>query len=218
MNFLLQLSRLIDGLSEAVGRAAIWLVLVVVVISAGNAVSRFSMNLSSNAMLEIQWYLFSAIFMFSAAYVLKKNEHIRIDVIAGRLSEKAQNWIDVFGILVFLLPMALMIAWLSWPVFMNAWNTSEYSPNPGGLIRWPVRLMMPLGFALLILQAFSELIKRLAFLTGTGPNPLAKDVGYSAEQELADAIKKHQVGGEVVSFVSANHQMVEDHEPKGSAK
>ncbi len=218
MNFLLQLSRLIDGLSEAVGRATIWLVLVVVVISAGNAVSRFSMNLSSNAMLEIQWYLFSAIFMFSAAYVLKKNEHIRIDVIAGRLSDKAQNWIDVFGILVFLLPMACLIAWLSWPVFMNAWNSGEMSANDGGLIRWPVRLMMPVGFALLILQAFSELIKRFAFLTGAGPNPLAKEVGYSAEQELADAIKKHHVGGEVVSFVSANHEMVDDHEPKGKAK
>ncbi|MDP1525890.1 MAG: TRAP transporter small permease subunit [Rhodocyclaceae bacterium] len=174
MKTLLQFSRLIDAISEAVGRAAIWLIMIIVLISAGNAMSRFAFNLSSNAMLEIQWYLFSAIFLFCAAYVLKKNEHIRIDVIAGRLSERAQNWIDVFGILVFLLPMALMIAYLSWPVFMNAWHSGEGSPSPGGLIRWPVRLLLPVGFALLILQAVSELIKRFAFLTGAGPNVLAK--------------------------------------------
>ena len=192
MNFLLQVSRLIDGLSERVGRATIWLVLIVVIISAGNAVSRFTFILSSNAMLEIQWYLFSAVFLFSAAYVLKKNEHIRIDVVTGRLSERAQNWIDVFGLIVFLLPMAFLIAYLSWPVFMNAWNTGEVSPNPGGLIRWPVRLMMPIGFALLILQGFSELIKRFAFLTGAGPNPLHKEKGPSAEEELAAEILRRK--------------------------
>lgn len=212
MNFLLQFSRLIDAISEAVGRAAIWLVLVVVIISAGNAVSRFAFNLSSNAWLEIQWYLFSAIFLACAAYVLKKNEHIRIDVVAGRLSERAQNWIDVFGILVFLLPMALMIAYLSWPVFMNAWNSGELSPSPGGLIRWPVRLMVPLGFALLILQAVAELIKRIAFLTGAGPNPLAKATGPSAEDELAAEIRKHQVAPEVADIVHMNHEMVEGQE------
>jgi TRAP-type mannitol/chloroaromatic compound transport system permease small subunit len=129
MNFMLQLSRLIDRINEAVGRAAIWLILVVVLISAGNAVSRFAFNMSSNAMLEVQWYLFSAIFLACAAYVLKKNEHIRIDVIAGRFSERAQNWIDVFGILVFLLPMAVLIAYLSWPVFMNAGHYGEVSAH-----------------------------------------------------------------------------------------
>lgn len=212
MNALLQFSRLVDGLSERVGRAAIWLILVVVLISAGNAVSRFAFNLSSNAMLEIQWYLFSAIFLFCAAYVLKKNEHIRIDVIAGRFSARTQNWIDVFGILVFLLPMAIMIAYLSWPVFMNAWTTGEGSPNPGGLIRWPVRLLLPIGFALLILQAFSELIKRLAFIAGAGPNPLAKASSPSAEEELAAEIKKHQVAPEVADIVHMNHEMVEGKE------
>lgn len=212
MNFLLQFSRLIDGVSEAVGRAAIWLVLVVVMISAGNAVSRFAFNLSSNAWLEIQWYLFSAIFLACAAYVLKKNEHIRIDVVAGRLSERAQNWIDVFGILVFLLPMALMIAYLSWPVFMNAWHSGEMSPSPGGLIRWPVRLMVPLGFALLILQAVSELIKRAAFLSGAGPNPLVKATGPSAEEELAAEIKKHQIAPEVADIVHMSHTMVDTQE------
>jgi TRAP-type mannitol/chloroaromatic compound transport system permease small subunit len=212
MNALLRLAYGIDAVSERIGRMAIWLVLIVVVISAGNAISRFAFNLSSNAMLEIQWYLFSATFLFCAAYVLKKNEHIRIDVVTGRFSDRVQNWIDVFGILVFLLPMAIMIAWLSWPVFMNAWNSGEMSPNPGGLIRWPVRLMMPIGFALLILQAVAELVKRLAFLSGAGPNPLSKATSPSAEEDLAAEIKKHQVAPEVVSFVKANHEMVEDQE------
>jgi TRAP-type mannitol/chloroaromatic compound transport system permease small subunit len=212
MNFLLQFSRLIDAANERIGRVAIWLVLVVVLVSAGNAVSRFAFNLSSNAMLEIQWYLFSAIFLFCAAYVLKRNEHIRIDVIAGRFSARGQNWIDVFGIVVFLLPMALMVAYLSWPVFMNAWNSGEVSPNPGGLVRWPVRLMLPIGFALLILQAVSELIKRVAFLAGAGPNPLAKEAAPSAEEELAAEIKKHQVAPEVADIVHLNREMVDGQE------
>lgn len=212
MKFLLQCSRRIDGLCAAIGRTAIWLVLAVVLISAGNAVSRFTFNLSSNAMLEIQWYLFSALFLFCAAYVLQKNEHIRIDVIAGRLSARAQNWIDIFGILVFLLPMAIIIARLSWPVFMNAWNSGEMSPNPGGLVRWPVRLLLPLGFALLILQALSELVKRIAFLTGNGPDPLARSTGPSAEEELATAIQQHQVAPEVADIVQMNRRMVADGE------
>ena len=218
MQGLLTLSRLIDGLNERVGRSMIWLVLIVVVISAGNAVFRFAFNMSSNSLLEIQWYLFSAIFLLSAGYVLKRNEHIRIDVIISRFSERTQNWIDVFGFLVFLLPMALIVAYLSWPVFTLAWTSGEMSANPGGLIRWPVRLMMPLGFLLLILQGLSELVKRLAFLTGNGRNALIKEGGPSAEQELAEAIKKHHVAPEVVSFVEANHEMVEDHAHQGDTK
>ena len=217
MQGLLKLSGLIDGLNERIGRATIWLVLIVVVISAGNAMFRFAFNLSSNGMLEIQWYLFSAIFLFSSGYVLKRNEHIRIDVITGRFSERAQNWIDVFGFVVFLLPMAAIILYFSWPVFMNAWNSGEMSSNPGGLIRWPVRLMLPVGFALLILQALSELTKRIAFLTGAGPNSLLKEAGPSAEDELAEAIKKHHVGGEVVSYVEANQEMVADRHHEGAA-
>jgi TRAP-type mannitol/chloroaromatic compound transport system permease small subunit len=209
MNALLKFSGVIDGLNERIGRATIWLILVVVLISAGNAISRFAFNLSSNAMLEIQWFLFSAIFLFCAAYVLKRNEHIRIDVIAGRLSERGQNWIDVFGIIVFLLPMALLIAWTAWPVFTLAWHSGEGSPNPGGLIRWPVRLMLPIGFALLILQAVSELIKRIAFLAGGGPNPLAKANAPSAEEELATEIKKRQVAPEVADIVGMNRGMVD---------
>lgn len=219
MNGLLKLSQLIDGLTERVGKALIWLVLIVTLIAAGNAVMRYIWNYSSNAFLEIQWYLFSAIFLLCSGYVLLKNEHIRIDVIAGRLSERTQNWIDVFGIVFFLLPMVLLVLYLSWPVFMNAWTTNEGSPNPGGLVRWPVRLLMPIGFLLLTLQAISELIKRIAFLTGNGPNPLAKTTGPTAEQELAEAIKQHQVAPEVADFVEMNRSMVEDRKPhEGSGK
>lgn len=219
MKTMLTLANGIDAINERVGKAAIWLVLIVVIISAGNAVMRYTIDWSSNGFLEIQWYLFSAIFLLCSGYVLLKNEHIRIDVIAGRLSERTQNWIDVFGIVFFLLPMALLVLYLSWPVFMNAWTTNEGSPNPGGLVRWPVRLLMPIGFLLLTLQAISELIKRIAFLTGNGPNPLAKTTGPTAEQELAEAIKQHQVAPEVADFVEMNRSMVEDRKPhEGSGK
>ncbi len=209
MQGLLAISRLIDVLNTRVGKLSMWLVLIVVVISAGNAVMRYAINWSSNGLLEIQWYLFSAVFMLSAGYVLLKNEHIRIDVIAGRFSARTQNWIDVFGILVFLLPMALLTLYFSWPVFMNAWTTSELSPNPGGLIRWPVRLLMPVGFLLLTLQGLSELIKRLAFLSGHGPNPLEKENAPSAEEQLAEEIKKHQVAPQVADMVGMNRAMVD---------
>lgn len=219
MQGLLKLSRGIDAVNAGIGKAATWLILVVVVISAGNAVMRYSIDWSSNGLLEIQWYLFSAVFLLCAGYVLLRNEHIRIDVVAGHFSERTQNWIDVFGILVFLLPMAALILYLSWPVFMNAWTTGEGSPNPGGLIRWPVRLLMPVGFLLLTLQAFSELIKRIAFLTGNGPNPLVKATGPTVEQELAEAIKQHQVAPEVADIVEMNRGMVEDKKPhEGAAK
>ena len=131
MNALLAFSRTVDRINEAVGKTTIWLILIVVVISAGNAVFRYAFDWSSNGLLEIQWYLFSAVFLLCAGYVLKKNEHIRIDVIAGRLSERAQNWIDVFGIVAFLLPMVVLTMYLSWQVFMNAWVSGETSPNPG---------------------------------------------------------------------------------------
>ena len=218
MQALLKLSGLIDNVNERIGKAATWLVLIVVVISAGNAVMRYAINWSSNGLLEIQWYLFSAIFLICAAYVLKKNEHIRIDVITGRFSARTQNWIDVFGLLVFLLPMVVITLSLSWTVFMNAWTTGEGSPNPGGLIRWPVRLLLPLGFFLLLLQGVSEFIKRIAFLTGNGPNPLDKEKGPSAEEELAAEIKKHQVAPEVADIVQMNVHMVDDQPREGGRK
>lgn len=218
MQPLLKLSGLIDTVNERIGKASTWLVLVVVVISAGNAVMRYSINWSSNAFLEIQWYLFSAIFLLGAGYVLKKNEHIRIDVVAGRLSARAQNWIDVFGIIVFMLPMVFLTLYLSWEVFLNAWNTGEGSPNPGGLVRWPVRLLLPVGFFFLLLQGFSELIKRIAFLSGDAPNPLEKEAGPSAEEELAAEIKKHQVAPEVADIVHMNADMVSDQPREGDQK
>ena len=209
MNALLAFSRSVDRTNEAIGKATTWLILIVVVISAGNAVFRFAFDWSSNGLLEIQWYLFSAVFLLCAGYVLKKNEHIRIDVIAGRLSDRAQNWIDVFGIIVFMLPMVVLTMYLSWTVFMLAWTSGEGSANPGGLIRWPVRLLMPVGFFLLLLQGLSELVKRIAFLTGNGPNSLSKEKGPSAEELLAAEIKKHQVSAEVVDIVGMENEMVD---------
>lgn len=188
MNALLALSRAIDALTERVGRVVYWLVLAVVLISAANATVRKAFDYSSNAYLEIQWYLFSVIFLFGAGYTLMRNEHVRIDIIQGRLSARAQNWIDVVGIVLFLLPMSWVIMWLSWPLFTDSYVRQEVSTNAGGLIVWPARLMMPVGFALLIIQAVSELIKRVAFLAGRIPNPLEKHRGKSAEEELAEEI------------------------------
>jgi len=171
MQTLLRISRAIDALNAKIGQALIWLVLVMALVSAGNAAFRYLFNLSSNAWLELQWYLFSAVFLLCAGYTLLNDEHIRIDVVSSHLSRRAQLWIDIFGTLFFLLPVSIFIMWLSWPVFMNAWTSQEISSNAGGLIRWPVRLLVPLGFFLLSLQGFSELIKRVAYLRGLIPDP-----------------------------------------------
>lgn len=189
MNALLALSRAIDALSERIGRIIYWLVLAVVLISAANATIRKAFNYSSNAYLEIQWYLFSVIFLFGAGYVLLHNAHVRIDIVAGRLSPRAQNWIDVFGLLFFLFPMAFTIMWLSWPLFMDSYTRNEVSTNAGGLIIWPARLMVPIGFFLLIIQGVSELIKRIAFLQGKIPNPLERH-DKSAEDELLEEMAR----------------------------
>ena len=192
MNALLALSRAIDGMNERIGRVIYWLVLVAVLISAVNAVVRKVFNVSSNSFLELQWYLFSAIFLFCAAYTLLKNQHVRIDVIAGRLSPQAQAWIDIFGTVFFLMPMSILIMYLSWPVFMLAWDRNEVSTNAGGLIVWPARLMVPIGFLFLVLQGLSELIKRIGFLRGLIPDPAQKQGEKSAEQELAEEILRQR--------------------------
>jgi TRAP-type mannitol/chloroaromatic compound transport system permease small subunit len=184
----LALSRLIDRLTDRVGQTIYWLILVTVLISAGNAVVRKAFNYSSNSLLEIQWYLFSMIFLFCAGYTLKSNEHVRIDIITGRLSARARALIDIFGTLFFLFPMAILITWLSWPVFVDAYTRHEVSTNAGGLIVWPARLMVPIGFFLLIVQGISELIKRIAFLMGLIPDPSEKIVTKTAEEELAEEI------------------------------
>ena len=188
MNALLALSRAIDGVTERIGRTVYWLVLAVVLISAANATIRKAFNYSSNAYLEIQWYLFSVIFLVGAGYVLLHNAHVRIDIISGRLSARAQNWIDVFGIVFFLFPMAFVIMKLSWPLFMDAYTRNEVSTNAGGLVVWPARLLVPIGFFLLIVQGISELIKRIGFLMGRAPNALAKAHGKTSEEELAEEI------------------------------
>jgi len=174
MKILLVISRAIDSLNAKIGQALIWLVLVMVLISAGNATSRYLFSASSNAWLELQWYLFSVVFLLCAGYTLLSDEHIRIDVISSHLSRRARTWIDILGTVFFLLPMSILIMWLSWPVFVNAWTSNEISSNAGGLIRWPVRLLVPLGFLLLSLQGVSELIKRIAFLQGLIPDPADK--------------------------------------------
>ena len=164
----LALARWIDAVNERVGRAVTWLVLAATLISAANALARYGLNLSSNAWLEIQWYLFGAIVLLAAGYTLKHNGHVRIDVIYGRFSARAQAWIDLLGALLFLLPLCGLMVWLSWPGFVESLQSGETSPDAGGLLRWPVRLLIPLGFALLGLQGISEAIKRIAFLGGKG--------------------------------------------------
>jgi TRAP-type mannitol/chloroaromatic compound transport system permease small subunit len=172
MKVLLALSRGIDALNERIGRVVLWLVLAMALLSSANAASRYLFNRASNAWLELQWYMFAAIFLLCAGYTLLHNQHIRIDVISSHLSRRTQTWIDIFGTVFFLLPMAAFIMWLSWPIFMNAWVGDEISSNAGGLLRWPARLMIPVGFFLLTLQGVSELIKRIAFLKGLIPDPL----------------------------------------------
>ena len=189
---LLRLSGLIDALNERVGHLSYWLILVAVLVSAANALMRYTFNMSSNAWLEIQWYLFSAVFLFCAGYALLHNQHVRIDVISGRLSKRARAWIDILGTLFFLLPMAIAIMWMSWPVFVQAYESHEVSTNAGGLIVWPARLMVPVGFLLLILQGFSELIKRVAFLRGLIPDPSDRHEGPTLEEQLAEALRKER--------------------------
>ena len=188
MKVLLALSRAIDAMSERIGQCVCWLVLATVLISAANATVRKLFNYSSNSFLEIQWYLFSMIFLFCAGYTLKHNEHVRIDIITARFSAKVRAGIDIFGTLFFLLPMAGLIMWLSWPLFMEAYTRNEVSTNAGGLIIWPARLMVPVGFFLLIAQAVSELIKRIAFMQDLIPDPSEKIVTKTAEEELAEEI------------------------------
>ena len=188
MKALLSLSHAIDKLNERIGLTVSWLVLAAVLISAANAVVRKGFNVSSNAFLEIQWYLFSVVFLFCAGYTLLRNQHVRIDVIAGRLSPPAQAWIDILGTLFFLLPMSVTIMWLSWPVFIEAYQRHEVSTNAGGLIIWPARLLVPIGFFLLVIQGISELIKRIAFLKGLIPDPAQKQHEKTAEEQLAEDI------------------------------
>lgn len=188
MTLLLKLSQLIDWISERVGKGAFWLILLMTVISSGNAAVRFVFNYSSNGLLEIQWYLFAAVFLLCSPYTLQKNEHVRIDVLSGKLSPRGLAVIDIIGTLFFLLPMVVLVLYLSIPLVADSYHISEMSANAGGLIRWPVKILLPIGFSLLALQGISELIKRIAFLQGRIDDPNSKAKGPSAEEELAAAI------------------------------
>ncbi|MDQ7743991.1 TRAP transporter small permease subunit [Hydrogenophaga pseudoflava] len=191
MSFLLSLSRLIDALTERIGKLAMWFILATTMISAGNAIVRKIFDTSSNAFLEIQWYLFAAVFMLGSGYAFLRNAHVRIDFISSKFSARGRNWVDVLGILIFVFPLCYMMATLGWPLFMNAYESKEMSSNAGGLIRWPVYALIPAGFALLALQSVSELIKRIAFLTGSGPDVLAHE-GPSDEELLAQQLLEEE--------------------------
>ena len=166
MGALLKVSQAIDWVNDRLGVAASWLVLAACLISAANAMSRYAFDLSSNAYLEIQWYLFAAIVMLGASHTLRVNEHVRVDIVYTHLSERGKEWLDLIGTAVFLVPSMLVIAYYSWPFFMQSWNVQEISGNAGGLIRWPVKILVPIGFTLVAIQGVSEIIKRAAALRG----------------------------------------------------
>ena len=196
----LPLSRFIDAISIGLGKFVMWLILAATAISAGNALMRKAFNIGSNAYLEIQWYLFAAVFMLGVGYVMLKNAHVRIDFVATHLSKRANATIDAIGIVVFTIPLAIIMVNLGWPIFALAFMSGEMSQNSGGLIRWPVVMLVPLGFALLIMQAISELIKRLAFLTGDLAEPFSLEHEKSAEEMLAE-----ELAAEAEARLSAQH-------------
>ncbi|MGC4366362.1 TRAP transporter small permease subunit [Hydrogenophaga sp. R2] len=191
MSLLLSISGLIDRFNRLVGQLAMWLVLAATLISAGNAIVRKVLGTSSNSWLEIQWYLFGAVFMLGAGYAFLVNAHVRIDFVSSRFSARTRNWVDIGGILLFLAPLCWLMIAEGWPLFERAWTSGEMSGNAGGLIRWPVYLLIPAGFAILLLQGFSELVKRAAFLRGRGPDVLAPS-GPSDEERLAQELLEEQ--------------------------
>jgi TRAP-type mannitol/chloroaromatic compound transport system permease small subunit len=199
MNALLKFSKAVDWLNGQIGKYVIWLILASTIISGLNAVIRKAggsdliakfFHIGSNSFLEIQWYLFAASFLIAAGYTLLNGEHVKIDVITSRLSKRTQIWLDVFGFVAFLTPVCFAMLWYGIPFFLRAFHSNEMSANAGGLIRWPVYAMIPLGFSLLLLQGWSELIKRLAFLQGLIEDPTVKKAAKTAEEELAEAIQK----------------------------
>lgn len=200
MPILLQLSRVIDKLNEFIGRWIAWFVLAAVLISAGNAAVRKAFNIGSNAFLEIQWYLFAAVFLLAAGYTMMRQEHVRIDVISGRFSKRTQIWIDIFGICVFLFPFVITVFRYSLPLVIRAYNNGEVSSNAGGLIRWPVFALLPAGMVLLGVQGISELIKRVAFLYGLVPDPTRKQQTKTGEEELAELLQKDAEARELAAL------------------
>ena len=209
MQALLALSRGIDWITEKLGRALCWLLLAAVVISTVNAITRKAFSLSSNAYLEAQWYLFAVIFMLGAGYVFLHDQHVRIDVFSSRLKRRTQVWIDVVGIVVFLLPLCVFVVWTALPSVMTAIETQEVSASPGGLIRWPLYMLVPVGFSLLAIQSFSELVKRLAFLTGHGPDPHAKPE-MSEEERLLEDLQREMEASDAKNAGAAGTELPVD--------
>jgi TRAP-type mannitol/chloroaromatic compound transport system permease small subunit len=190
MHALLKFSNAVDGLNRFIGKHVIWLILASTVISAVNAIIRKAFSVGSNAFLEVQWYLFAGTFLLTTAFTLLNGEHVKIDVVYSHFTKRKQMWIDSFGFAFFLTPFCLAILWYAVPFFLNGYRSGEISPNAGGLIRWPVYALIPIGFSLLLLQGWSELIKRLAFLQGLIEDPTDKKVEKTPEEELAEAIQK----------------------------
>lgn len=218
MNAMLKLSHVIDRLNERIGGSLCWLVLAAVIISAINAVVRKTFDMSSNAFLEIQWYLFSAVVMLGSAYTMLRQGHVKIDVIVGHFSKRTQIIIECLGIACFLMPFVFKVNELVWPLVIQAYQSGEMSENAGGLIRWPVYALVPAGFILLGLQGLSELIKRIAFLMGLADDPTKVVQTKTAEEELAEEILKHQVSPEVINRVADATDMMTDQNRNGSAK
>ena len=191
---LLALSRLIDALNEFIGKWVGWLILAAILVSAVNAIIRKAFNMSSNAWLELQWYLFGAAFLLAAAYTLKQNEHIRIDIVYGAFSRRVQHWIDLLGHLFFLMPFVLLMVYYFVPYVSLSFRTGEMSTNAGGLILWPAKLMLLIGFSLLAIQGVSEIIKKIAVMRGDMPDPnpylAAHEAAELEGKTLADEVQK----------------------------
>ena len=203
MTALLNLSGLIDKINLWLGKIILWLVLGAVGISAGNAILRKAFSIGSNAWLEIQWYLFAGVFMLGVGYAMLKNAHVRIDFISSKLSKRTNAIIDAIGIVVFTIPLALIMFKLGWPLFERAWSTGEMSQNAGGLIRWPVLALLPAGFAILTASALSELIKRIAFLTGHRAEPFTEFEGKSEEEQIAEDLAREAAQRELALAAAA---------------
>jgi TRAP-type mannitol/chloroaromatic compound transport system permease small subunit len=196
------MARLMDAFSERLGKLVSWLILAAVLVSTLNALTRYTFNIGSNAFLELQWYLFAAVFLLGSAWTLKRNEHIRIDVVVGRFSPKVHAWIDIFGTLFFLLPLCAIVLYDGVPFALEALTSGEVSTNAGGLILWPAKILLPLGFLFLMLQGLAELIKRIAFLQGVIDGSEFEKAGHHGVDE--EDIKR-----EIEAIAAANHIAVD---------
>lgn len=195
MNALLTLSRWIDAITRFIGRKIAWLILAAVLVSATNAIVRKLFNISSNAWLELQWYLYGAVFLLAAAYTLQKNEHVRIDVVSARLSKRVRDWIDLLGHIFFLLPFAGVITYLAWPWFWKTYFSGEISGAAGGLVIWPAKLSVLVGFSLLTAQAISEIIKRIAVIRGLIDEPYEVQEMPTAVSEMEEGMVDGRIHG-----------------------